>query len=384
MTGRSPHAREVRVTFRFLVPVSVLSAAVPAALLAGVPASAAAAQAQDSTARLERVGDGVYAIIHDDATDVWPHGNSGVVVGANGVLVVDATYLPSRARADIALIRTVTDKPVRWLVYTHWHFDHNNGASAYRDAFPGLTVVSERETARWIELNQTWWARMSTEPASARRASLDSLERQLASGKDAAGAALAPEAQRKLAAAVRRRRNELDELASLRVVPPDLVFDRELTLDLGGGRRAVLEDRGRANSPRDVTVHLPRERVLFAGDILVQSPLPYSGASWPVPWIEVLRRLERVPVAALVPGHGPVLRDHGYTGQVRALLEAVTSRVDSMARTGMTLDQIQASINLDDIRRATPVWQGAERDQDWRVTVTTLTERAWRGVRGQG
>lgn len=342
------------------------------------------AQVGDSTAQLERIGDGVYAIVHDDATDAWPHGNTGVVVGSEGVLVVDATYLPSRARSDIALIRKVTDKPVRWLVNTHWHFDHNNGASAYTDAFPGLVVVSERETRGWIALNQTYWARMSTAPGSARRAELAALERQLATGKDSAGVQLSAEVRKRLPLTVRQRTNELAELASLEVVTPNLVFDRELTLDLGGGRRVVLEDRGRANSPHDVTIYLPAERILFTGDILVQSPLPYSGASWPVPWVDVLRRIEAMPIAVLVPGHGPVMRDHAYTRQVRALMEAVISRVDSLARRGMTLDQVQAAIHLDDIRRATPAWQGTQNDDDWNSTVTTLTERAWRGVRGQG
>src|SRR5215212_9834228 len=113
-------------------------------LLAAGPLDAAGAQARDPGARLERVADSVYVIIHDDATDQWPHGNTGVIVTSDGVLVVDATYLPSRARADIALIRTVTAQPVRYLVYTHWHFDHNNGAIAYRDSFPAVTIVSER------------------------------------------------------------------------------------------------------------------------------------------------------------------------------------------------------------------------------------------------
>ena len=366
------------------MPFRSVSRVALAAALVGFRVTAVMGQVKDSTARLERIAEGVYAIIHDDATDVWPNGNTGVIVGADGVLVIDATYLPSRARADVALIRRVTDKPVRWLVNTHWHFDHNNGASAYRDLFPGIRVVSERETARWIELNQTWWARMSTAPGSARRASLDSLEKQLTSGRDPAGGILSTEASRQLESAVRRRKGELEELASLRVVRPDLVFDGQLTLELGNGRSVVLQDRGRANSPHDVTIYLPAERVLFTGDILVQSPLPYSGASWPVPWIEVLRQIEAMPVTAVVPGHGPVRRDPAYTRQVRALQEAVTSRVDSMARTGMTLDQIQAAILLDDIRRMTPVWQGAERDADWKITVTTLTERAWRGVRGQG
>jgi cyclase len=341
------------------------------------------AQARDSSARLERIGDGVYAIIHDNATDEWPHGNTGVVVTDEGVLVVDAAYLPSRARADIALIRSITDQPVRYLVYTHWHFDHTNGAVAYREAFPGVTIVSERETARFVELNATWWAKMSTVPKSGRRAALAELEARLASGRDSAGRALPGDAKRRLEASIHRRRGELEELSTLVVMTPDLLFDRALTLVLGG-RRIELRDRGRANSPHDVTVHLPGERVLFTGDILVQDPYPYVSASWPVPWIAVLRDLEATPVSALVPGHGPVMRDHDYTAMVRELLETVTSHVESMARRGMTLDEIQAAMDLGGVRRKFRA-SGSDPDgTDWRATVTLLVERAWRSVRGQG
>jgi glyoxylase-like metal-dependent hydrolase (beta-lactamase superfamily II) len=352
-------------------------------LLAAGPVSAARAQARDAGARLERVAEAVFVIIHDDATDQWPHGNTGVVVTPEGVLVVDATYLPSRARADIALIRSVTDRPVRYLAYTHWHFDHNNGAIAYRDSFPAVTIVSERWTRDYIALNSTWWARMSTAPGSARRASLAALEQEVAAGKDSTGHALTGEEKRLRARAIAQRKSELDELASLRVAPPDLVFDGELTLWLGG-RRIELRDRGQANSPHDVTIYLPQDSVLFTGDIVVQGPTPYVGASWPVPWIDVLRQLETVPMAAVVPGHGPVMRDWGYLRQVRRLLEAATSRTAAMALQGRTLDQIQDSLSLADVRRATPPWTGAALDEDWRVTVRTLIERAWRGVRGQG
>jgi len=103
-----------------------------------------------------------------------------------------------------------------------------------------------------------------------------------------------------------------------------------------------------------------------------------------VPWIEVLRELEKVPVAALVPGHGPVMRDHTYTRQVRGLLQAVTSRVSAMARQGKPVEQIQDSLILGDIRRKVPAWTGASLDADWDYIVRTVIERAWRGVRGQG
>src|SRR5919109_50387 len=157
--------------------VAALASAPPAAL-------AQASPPRDSTARVERLADGVYAIIHDDATDQWPHGNTGVVVSDDGVLVVDATYLPSRARADIALIRRLTGRQVRYLVNTHWHMDHTHGNEAYRDSFPGVTIVTERRTREFSALNTRYWSRYSTAPNSPRRQAIRELEAELARGTD--------------------------------------------------------------------------------------------------------------------------------------------------------------------------------------------------------
>jgi glyoxylase-like metal-dependent hydrolase (beta-lactamase superfamily II) len=363
---------------------AVRFAAVPLALLGAASIRAGSdAPIADAGARMERIADDVYAIVHDDATEEWPHGNTGVVIGEDGVLVVDSTYLPSRARADIALIRSVTEKPVRYLVYTHWHFDHNNGGQVYRESYPGVKIVSERATRDFIDLNGTWWARRSGRADQPKKIALAELEKQLADGVDAGGKALSGAARTTLERNIAQRRAELDELASLVVAAPDLLFDDRLTLRLGT-RRVELRDWGRANSPHDVTIYVPDARVLFAGDILVQSPVPYFFESWPLPWIDVLRGLEAMPVAALVPGHGPVMHDHAYTRQVRALLEATTARVREMAREGKSLEEIQRDLDLSDVRRTVPVWAAPERDEDWRLTTRGLIERAWRGVRGQG
>jgi len=352
------------------------------AVLATLALQARAAPADDG-ARVEKVADGVYVILHDNATEEWPHGNTGVVVGETGVLVVDSTYLPSRAQADIALIRKLTDKPVRYLAYTHWHFDYNNGGIAYRQAFPAVDVVSARDTARYIELNAVWWSRRQAAPGSSHRKTLASLEAQLASGKNEKGQLLSAEQKRALAADVAHRKRELEELANLQVVTPNLNFVDTLTLTLGR-RRVELRNWGRGNSPEDVTVHVPDAQVLFTGDLVVQSPLPYPFASWPVSWVEVLKTLDAHPATTLVPGHGPVLHDRAYLRQVRALLEASNARVEEKLRAGRTLEQIQEEVTLDDVRRSCPAWTPASLDDDWRETVKSLVERSFRGVRGQG
>jgi glyoxylase-like metal-dependent hydrolase (beta-lactamase superfamily II) len=340
-------------------------------LALAVPAVASAALetvAADAGARMQRLAENAYVILHDDATDEWPHGNTGVVVGRTGAFVIDSCYLPSRAKADIALIRKVTPLPVRFLMTTHWHFDHNNGAVAYRDAFPGVTLIAERNTARWIELNQQYWKALSTAAGSPRRESLAKLEAEL--GKDAD--------------VVVRRKSELAELETLEIVPPTQLFDGRLTIDFEG-TPIEIENRGPANSPDDSTIWLPRERILFAGDILVQSPLPYVGASWPVHWSRVAHALETVPAALIVPGHGPVMTDHSYTRTIADLLDTALARVEALVRKGRSLAQVQDELNLDDVRARVPEWNGAGvSEDDWTYTHRTLAERAFVGLRGQG
>lgn len=342
------------------------------ALLAGLALPAAASGpetvATDAGARMERLSANAYVILHVDATDEWPHGNTGVIVGTTGVFVIDSCYLPSRAKADIALIRKVTPLPVRFLMTTHWHFDHNNGAVAYRDAFPGVTLLAERNTARWIELNQEYWKALSTASGSPRRESLAKLE---------ADATTLPDV-------IARRKAELAELATLEVVPPTQVFDGRLSLDFDG-TPIEIENRGPANSPDDSTIWLPRERILFAGDILVKSPLPYVGASWPVHWAKVAHDLEAIPAALIVPGHGPVMTDHAYTRSIADLLDATLTRVEALVRKGRSVAQVQDELNLDDVRARVPDWSGAGvSEEDWTYTRRTLAERAFVGLRGQG
>jgi cyclase len=337
---------------------------------------------KDDTARMEKVADGIYAIVHENATDAWPHSNTGVVVGDDSVLVVDSTYLPSRAKADIALIRKVTDKPVKYLVMTHWHFDHNNGNSVYRDEFPGISIVSERRTRDYIDLNSTWWPKFSTAADSDRRASLTKLEKQLAENKNEEGKELTAQERKDLQKAIPQRKAELEELAKLEMVAPNLVFDRALTLHVGK-RRVELRDMGRANSPNDVTIYVPDQKVLFTGDIVVQSPLPFFGASWPVSWVDVLKEIEATPIAAIVPGHGPVMRDHSYVTRLRELMQDVNAHVEALLRQGKTLAQIQAAVDLSKYRTGFAPWEN-EPATDWKAITDVLVERAFRGVRGQG
>lgn len=321
--------------------------------------------AQDSGARMERIAPGVYAIIHDAATENWPHGNTGVVVGDDGILVIDSNYLPDRAVQDIALIRRVSQLPVRYLVNTHWHGDHTHGNGAYRDAFPGLAIVGARESAGFIALNQRKLPLGATREGSSNRQVLAQLETRRATRTDSAGRTLTAEELQALDLNIAQRRHELAELAKVQVAPPTTLFDERLTLDLGN-RVVELRNMGRGNSPADVVVFLPNERVLFAGDLLVY-PVPYTGLVFPVSWRRILEELETFPVTALVPGHGPVMADHQFTTAVRDVFRSMEVQIDSLYRDGYNLSQAAEKVNVMHLR-----------DRFWVEAGRPVREAFWR------
>jgi glyoxylase-like metal-dependent hydrolase (beta-lactamase superfamily II) len=183
---------------------------------------------------------------------------------------------------------------------------------------------------------------------SVARTTLAEHEALLARGADSAGRRFTDVERRLLARVIGEEQARLREFAALEVAPPTMLFDRSFVLDVGG-RVVELRNRDRANSPADVTVYLPVERVLFTGDIVVH-PVPYAFGAYAGPWVPVLRELEAMPVSAVVPGHGPVFADHAYTRQVRELLETVASRVDSLLYQGKTQVEVQRMVLVDDMR----------------------------------
>jgi glyoxylase-like metal-dependent hydrolase (beta-lactamase superfamily II) len=293
----------------------------------------------------EQLADGLYAIRHEDAPDAFPQGNTTVIVGERGALVIDSCYLPSSAQADVAQIRDWTSKPVRYLVNTHWHYDHTMGNGVYRDAFPGITIVAHTETRRQIAgYNPQWFANFP------KRA--DQFRQAIDSGKDANGRVLSTGEIAEYESALAGLDpvgKEFGPLAARTDLAPNVGFHRELAIDLGG-REVRLLHLGRGNTAGDVVAYLPSEKILVAGDLL-DHPIPYLGGGYPVEEIATLEALARLDADAIVPGHGMVLQgEYGkaYLGQVTDFLRAVVAAVDAeIHRAGAgqgKLDAVKAAV----------------------------------------
>jgi glyoxylase-like metal-dependent hydrolase (beta-lactamase superfamily II) len=306
----------------------------------------------DSVVTTERtvtkLADGVYVIRHADPAPGFVNGNTTVIVGDQEVLVVDACFTSAAAREDIAEIRRTTDRPVRYVLNTHWHQDHAAGDSDYLEAFPGAAIVAQAETAKMLA---------STSPTLATDVLRDGtkvkevLEKRLSTGKAGDGSPLTPELRQRAERQLAQVEDLLRQAKGYRQQLPTLTFDRELTLDLGG-READIRHWGRGNTSGDAFVYLPKEKILVAGDLLVH-PVPYAFDGYPGEWIETLRRLDALDARTIVPGHGEVLHDEAYLHAVIDLLESVVAQVDAELRrnTEASLEDVQKAVDLDPLRQ---------------------------------
>jgi len=283
------------------------------------------------------LGNGVYVHGPTDPLAAPVDGNSTVIVTDRDVLVIDTHINPAAARAVIAKIRSITDKPVTHVLNTHWHDDHTNGNHAFRQAYPAAKIVAHRATLAALERE---WQTMEDQR---RRAYASVTDAQIRAAADSveAGDPLRAIGLRMYAG----YKAALEpELPTLELVYPDLVVEDRLTFERGS-RTIVFEWLGRANTDGDILVWLPEEKLLITGDVLV-APVPYAFDAPMVDWIETLDRVAALGAATIVPGHGSVQHDTGYLEQVRSLLRATVATVRDAREAGVSYGQLDASVDL--------------------------------------
>jgi len=321
-----------------------------AAVLATLPAPGAAQVAPrygsvfDGSA-VEKLAEGVYAFIAPDSKTAYFNGNTLVVVGGDGVLVVDSGDALSATRKTISEIRRLTALPVRYLVNTHWHWDHALGNGEYRAAFPGVTIVS---TAATRALMDTKGRANLAESIAAIPPYLDSLRQALASGARRDGTPLSPGDRDSLQAQLDDLGRGLQFYREAQVALPDVTFERELTVRLGA-RAVYVMAFGSGNTGGDAVVYVPDAKVVATGDLIV-APTPFAYDSFIFGWPAAMRRLMAIDAAAIVPGHGSVMRDWSYARVITELLESIGSQVRRAVDRGLSLEETRKAVDVSALR----------------------------------
>jgi cyclase len=234
---------------------------------------------------VERLAPGVHAAIATrTGTGLC---NSGIVDLGGASVVFDSMLTPAAGEHLARAAQKLTGAPPTWVVNSHYHGDHIWG----NGSFPASHVVSSRRVREVV---------------------LERSQQQLdACRKEFPGELAKLDGPESLIAPVDRPQvrawfqGVVDSPKSLRIVPPEVTFLRELRLE--GRRRALhLYTWGGGHSPSDVVGYLPDEKILFAGDLIMNGYHPSLGDGYPAEWQRILSEIGRLRIDRLLPGHGPV------------------------------------------------------------------------------
>jgi glyoxylase-like metal-dependent hydrolase (beta-lactamase superfamily II) len=302
-----------------------------------------------------------------------------VIINEHDVIVVDANITTSSSRLVIDEIKRLTPNPVRYVIATHAHSDHIYGNQAYREAWPGVDFIAHH-TVRDDVINDdipSFEKNLNTEyPAIIAR-----VKTALATGRRSNGAVVTPQDHADLTRQLQLYEWFVREAGTFRPLPPTITVTDSLVIHRGD-RTVVIRHLGRANTHGDLIIHLPGERIVATGDIVV-SPTPFSFGSYLGDWVATLAALKRYDAAVILPGHGEPMRDWSYVDRLSTLFAGTLAQVRAAAAGGASLDSVRKVVTLDAFRAQ---WAGTDRyklrafDNLFR---TPAVERAYLEARGE-
>lgn len=279
-----------------------------------------------------QIADGVYHAVGTGAMAVGA--NATIIVNRDDVMLVDSHISPAAAWVLLKELRSITTKPVRHVVNTHFHYDHAHGNQVYG---PEVEIIGHEFTRAAL-----------LDGSSKRSSSYAGLLRVLSQRDDSLRRLVATagtdSARRAAEGALRQVQRYRQAIDAVTPVAPTMTLSHQMTL-IRGGREIRILFLGRGHTGGDVVVHLPRERVLVTGD-LVGSGLPYLGDGYIDEWATTLERLAGLEWDVLLPGHGPPVRDHARPLQLAALLRDVHQQGTRLLDQGLSVDDAQPRLDL--------------------------------------
>jgi len=298
--------------------------------------------------KVEKLADGVYAVLRQDAVGFMVDANNVFIINDKDVVVVDANGAPGITREVIKALRKITPKPVRYVINTHWHDDHIRGNQVYRDAFPGVDFIGQASMREYLPA-QGAVNRKSFLTAAPQF--LKTLKQVLVSGKSITGAPLSDEERASVGSDTSLAGYVLRDGAAAETVLPTITVNDRLTLYRG---KRVIDIRhfGSGHTAADLVVHLPNEGIVVTGDLVVY-PVPLVGnpQSHIAEWSATLDSVIALKAHTIVPGHGPLLRDDSYLRTLSTMFASIATQTKAAVARGDSLAQVRRSVDLSEFKR---------------------------------
>jgi len=283
--------------------------------------------------KFEKVADGVY---YATATGSMVTGSNNVlIVGDRDVLVVDTGTSPAAARAFIEDARLLTNKPIRYVVNTHFHYDHTDGNQVY--AGKADIIAHEYVKQAILTLDVLHREPYKTSQLTNVPNRIESLKKQIVDAKD-------PATRRHLETQLKVAEQGWEELKEIKPTPPNVTYSKKKVLNLGG-REVQLLFLGRGHTNGDTVVYLPKEKVVCTGD-LMESQIAYMGDAQFDEWVTTLEALKKLDFETDLPGHGTPFKDKGLITAFQGYLRDLVKQGSELRGQGVAAEVAAQRVDL--------------------------------------
>jgi len=296
---------------------------------------------------------GYFQIVRPVTKGVWlltepkfqlqPIGNVTVIEQRDGLVLVDAGGSPGAGRRIVAMVKSLSPKPVKAVIISQWHGDKPQGLTEILKEWPNARTISTAATQAHLVDPKT----MNTPaaPNAKRNADFQKQVQDEIEYMQKAQAKAATDGERQgYSTAIRMLRQYARDMDGALTIPTKEGFADHLVL-ADPERPAEAMFLGRANTDGDAAVWLPKQKILVAGEIVIL-PFPYGFESYPSDWLATLGKLRAVPFRTLIPGHGMPQTDRAQVDRLERTLKDVRAQVAPLAAQGLTLEQVQAKVDL--------------------------------------
>jgi quinoprotein relay system zinc metallohydrolase 2 len=295
-----------------------------------VLAATSLSQAQQQELPVSEVAPGIFVHLGQNALMTGENdgatANLGFIIGDSAVAVIDTGGSVREGQRLLAAIVARTNKPIRYVVYTHGHPDHAFGSAAFLS--DGTVFVGHRNLPRAMAARGQFY--------------LDAFRRMMGASS----------------------------MEGVRMIPPTLLVDGTMQLELGA-RVLTLRSWPTAHSDNDLTVLDEQTKTLFAGDLVFLSHIPVLDGSIRG-WLGVIGELGTIPAARVVPGHGPVSEWPGALSDQRRYLDTLASDVRKLVARGAPITAAADTAAAGERSR----WQLFD-DYNARNATTAFSEIEW-------
>ena len=274
----------------------------------------------------------------------WVHGNGVAIIGNDGVFFIDTFIQTNYAEDAIKSLKKITKFPVKFVLNTHWHYDHIIGNFVFKKAFPDCKFVMHDAT--YTQAAKSVKAYIEKEPKSI--IDFSQLEKELKEGKTSNGFELKGNMRAFWEWQLREAKEYAKSYKGNQLVNADITFDDTMTFRWGDQTIQLIHAADNGHSVGDVIVWIPEKKLVVTGDIVV-APTPYTTYTNITGLMKSIQKVIDMNPAIIIPGHGEVQYDVKYPKLVKEAIAAYMGEAEKAADQKIPLRDARRDIKIADI-----------------------------------